>query len=97
MCLAASRAIAGTIRDGTVSPDRILPSPLDVNLHANVAEAVAQAAIEEGLARIRLTLGEVAARTLHLRKLVETRQRELAHLSIRVAGTPNLTSADRSR
>jgi malate dehydrogenase (oxaloacetate-decarboxylating) len=64
MCLAASRAIAGTIRDGTVSPDRILPSPLDVNLHANVAEAVAQAAIEEGLARIRLTLGEVACRAL---------------------------------
>lgn len=83
MCLAASRAIAGTLADGALGPDRILPSPLDIDLHPNVAEAVAQAAIEDGLARIRLTAGEVAAKTCRLRILVETRQRELAHLQMR--------------
>ena len=92
MCLAAAHAIAGTLTDGALGPDRILPSPLDIDLHPNVAEAVAQAAIEEGLARIRVTVGEVAARTRHFRKLVEARQRELVHLNARQAEQLTLSS-----
>jgi malate dehydrogenase (oxaloacetate-decarboxylating) len=88
MCLAAARAIAGTLAEGALGPNRILPSPLDNDLHPNVAEAVAQAAIEEGLARVRLTAGEIAAKTRHLRKLVEARQRELAHLTADAVRAP---------
>jgi malate dehydrogenase (oxaloacetate-decarboxylating) len=97
VCLAASRAIAGTLAEGALGPDRILPSPLDIDLHPNVAEAVAQAAIVEGLARVRLTGGEVAAKTRHLRKLVETRQRELAHLTANAVEPPTVSNLNLAR
>jgi malate dehydrogenase (oxaloacetate-decarboxylating) len=85
MCLAASRAIAGSLPEAEIGPDRILPSPLDPDLHPNVAESVAQATKEEGLARIRVDVGEVAAKTHLLRRLVQGRQRELVN-SIAKAG-----------
>jgi malate dehydrogenase (oxaloacetate-decarboxylating) len=88
MCLAASHAIAGTLPDAALGPDLILPSPLDTDLHPNVAEAVAQAAKDEGLARVRLGVGEVAAKTQLLRKLVEARQRELVNLIANAADRP---------
>jgi malate dehydrogenase (oxaloacetate-decarboxylating) len=97
MCLAASHAIAGTLPNAAIGPDRILPSPLDTDLHPNVAEAVAQAAMEEGRARVRLNVGEVAAKTRHLRKLVETRQRELVHLMASAVEPPALSSLNLAR
>jgi malate dehydrogenase (oxaloacetate-decarboxylating) len=97
MCLAASRAIAGTLAEMALGPNRILPSPLDIDLHPNVAEAVAQAAIGEGLARVRLTGGDVATKTRHLRELVETRQRELAHLSANAVELSTVSKLNQAR
>jgi malate dehydrogenase (oxaloacetate-decarboxylating) len=86
MCLAASRAIAATVPQRQLTPERILPSPLDEDLHPNVAEAVATTAVVEGFARAALTSGSVAAHTRRLRDLVKVRQRELA--SIIAAAAP---------
>lgn len=80
MCLVAARAIAGSVPARLLGPDRILPSPLDDDLYPTVAEAVAQAAVEGGLARTLPAPGVVAANTRRLRSLVAARQRELAIL-----------------
>lgn len=78
MCMAAARAIAATVPERERSPDRILPSPLDPNLHPDVAEAVAMEAVNEGLARVAVVPGASAAKTRRLCDLVALRQRELA-------------------
>lgn len=83
MCLAASRAIAATIPEAQLSPQKILPSPLDEDLHPRVAEAVAATSTAEGLARAEFVPGAVAANTRHLRHLVALRQRELASIANR--------------
>lgn len=77
MCLAASRAIAAEISDAQLAPDLILPSPLSATLYPNVAEAVAREAVKQGLARVDPGVGTVAAKTAHLRRLVQQRQRSL--------------------
>lgn len=71
MCLAASRALAALAGDDV---ENILPSPLDTNSHASVAEAVAMEAVREGLARTRVEPGEVRKKTIGLCKLVSERQ-----------------------
>jgi len=81
MCAAAARAIAGLVPDADLGPTGILPSPLDDALYPLVAEAVAQAAVAEGLARVVPAPGAVAAHTAHRRRLVALRQAELATLS----------------
>ncbi len=86
MCLAAARAIAATVPEKDLSRERILPSPLDIDVHANVAEAVAMQAAAEGLARVSVVAGATASNARHLRQLVAMRQRELA--SIVAAGVP---------
>jgi len=86
MCLAAARAIAETVPERDLSRERILPSPLDINVHANVAEAVAMQAATEGLARVKVVAGATASKARHLRQLVAMRQRELA--LIVAAGLP---------
>ena len=50
MLLAAARAIAESAPKG-----EIVPSPLDLGLHKNVARAVARVAVEKGLNRDDLT------------------------------------------
>jgi malate dehydrogenase (oxaloacetate-decarboxylating) len=50
MKAAAARAIAALVGDD-LRPDHILPPPLDLRVGAVVAEAVARAAVEEGVAR----------------------------------------------
>jgi malate dehydrogenase (oxaloacetate-decarboxylating) len=80
MCLAASRAISATVPEKELSHQRILPSPLDMDVHANVAEAVAMQAVAEGLARVPIAAGATAAKARHLRQLVALRQRELASI-----------------
>ncbi|QEX19069.1 NAD-dependent malic enzyme 4 [Hypericibacter terrae] len=77
MCLAASRAIAAEVPDAELAPDLILPSPLSATLYPNVAEAVAREAVKQGLARVDPGVGAVAAKTAHLRRLVQERQRSL--------------------
>ncbi len=61
MCLAAAEAIAAAVQ--AIAAERILPSPLDLSVHATVAEATAQAAIAEGLARRLPLAGAVAGLT----------------------------------
>jgi len=80
MCAAAARAIAGLVPEGDLGPTSILPSPLDDALYPVVAEAVAQAAVAEGLARVVPAPGAVAAHTAHRRRLVARRQAELRAL-----------------
>ena len=50
MKLAAARAIAGIVTDER-SPEHIIPSVFDARVVPAVAEAVGQAAVDEGLAR----------------------------------------------
>ncbi|MGB4680673.1 malic enzyme-like NAD(P)-binding protein, partial [Methanothrix sp.] len=57
MKMAASRAIAGLVEDRT--PQCIIPSPFDMRVVPAVAEAVARAAIESGVARMPLDPAEV--------------------------------------
>ncbi|MBR4345234.1 MAG: NADP-dependent malic enzyme [Lachnospiraceae bacterium] len=51
MKIAAAKAIAGYIPDDQLSAENIIPSALDRNVAKAVAEAVAKAAIETGVAR----------------------------------------------
>jgi len=60
MKMAASRAIAGLVENPT--PQCIIPSPFDVRVVPAVAEAVARAAIESGVARMPLDPAEVRRR-----------------------------------
>ena len=60
MKVAASRAIAGLVEN--VSEECIIPSPLDRRVVPAVAEAVARAAIETGVARVPLDPAEVGRR-----------------------------------
>lgn len=48
----ASYAIAGIISDGELSEDYIIPSPLDKRVAPAIAKAVAEAAEEDGIARL---------------------------------------------
>lgn len=52
MKIAAAKAIAGFVTDDKLCADYIIPSALDRNVAAAVAEAVAQAAKDTGVARI---------------------------------------------
>lgn len=78
MCLAAARRIADLVDPNSLAADHLLPSPLDDDLYPEVSDAVGQAAIKEGLARIILPIGSIAENTRHLRKLVALRLAELS-------------------
>ncbi len=52
MKMAAARAIAGLVSDEELCPDYIMPPSFNLTAHAKVAEAVKQAAIDSGVARI---------------------------------------------
>ncbi len=52
MKIAAAKAIAGYIPDSELTPDHIIPSALDRSVARAVADAVANAARESGVARI---------------------------------------------
>jgi len=69
MCLAGARAIASHPR----LEHALLPSPLDLTLHAGVAEAVGREAIRLDIARRFPEVGEIAEKTLLLAKLVNSR------------------------
>jgi len=61
MKIAAAEAIASLVE--AVSEERIIPSPLDRSVVPRVAEAVAKAALESGIARLDVNPAEVARRT----------------------------------
>ena len=67
MCLAASTALAGR---GGQDTDNILPSSIDAEPHATVAEAVATEAAREGLARSQVRPGNVDKQKLTLNRII---------------------------
>jgi len=52
--IAAAYAIANSIKESDLSPIRILPSALTAEIPANVARAVAIAAMQTGVARVNV-------------------------------------------
>ncbi|NLB53040.1 MAG: NAD-dependent malic enzyme, partial [Syntrophomonadaceae bacterium] len=52
MMIAAARAIAGLVSSEELAADYVIPSPFDPRVAKAVAEAVAKAARETGVARI---------------------------------------------
>ena len=70
MAIAASRAIAGYIKDEDLSADNIMPTMADWELVPTVAAAVAEQAQKDGVARKNLTSKEVFARAKHDIELV---------------------------
>ncbi len=75
MKVAAAEAIAHFIPDDKLEPGYIIPHAMNFKVPPAVAAAVARAAVEEGVARIKVSPSEVAAQTLeylyegHLRHL----------------------------
>jgi malate dehydrogenase (oxaloacetate-decarboxylating) len=52
MKLAAAKAIAACVSDDVLAEDHIVPSVFDVRVAQQVAEAVALAAVQEGVVRL---------------------------------------------
>ncbi|NTU60451.1 MAG: NADP-dependent malic enzyme, partial [Deltaproteobacteria bacterium] len=62
MKLAAARAIAGSVPEESLSPEKIIPAAMDFSVPPRVAEAVARAAQESGVARVAMDPVEVGRR-----------------------------------
>ncbi|MED4224134.1 NADP-dependent malic enzyme [Neobacillus cucumis] len=65
---AAVYAIAGLISNEDLNPDYIIPDPFDPLVAAHVAEAVAKAAIETGVAQKNVKTAEIKSRLLKLKR-----------------------------
>ena len=65
---AAVYAIAGLISDEDLNPDYIIPDPFDPLVAAHVAEAVAKAAIETGVAKKNVKTEDIKSRLLELKR-----------------------------
>ncbi|RME43707.1 MAG: NADP-dependent malic enzyme [Chloroflexi bacterium] len=63
MKIAAAHAIANFIRDDELERDYIIPAGMDFRVPPAVAAAVAQAAMDSGVARIKVNPDDVAERT----------------------------------
>ena len=59
MCIAAAKELAACAPDGGMNPDKILPTMDMWEVFPRVATATALKAIEEGVARIKLTRDEI--------------------------------------
>jgi len=68
MKIAAAHAIADLITPEELSPDYVIPSPFDPRVAPSVAAAVAKAAMETGVARLRVSPEAVAVKTEQLTK-----------------------------
>jgi malate dehydrogenase (oxaloacetate-decarboxylating) len=66
MKVAAVNAIAGLINESELSSDYVIPGPFDPRVAPEVAAAVAKAAMETGVARIKVDPEEVKERTKRL-------------------------------
>ncbi|AEC52765.1 malate oxidoreductase [Pyrococcus sp. NA2] len=69
MIIEAAKAIASVVED--VSEENIIPSPLNPLVYAKEARAVAEEAIREGVARIKVKGEEIEENTLKLIKFYE--------------------------
>ncbi|RJQ06487.1 MAG: NAD-dependent malic enzyme [Bacillota bacterium] len=66
MKVAATYAVAALISDDELSPDYVIPKPFDRRVAPAVAKAVADQAVKEGLARVKVDPDEVARRCVEL-------------------------------
>ncbi|MCM3568305.1 NADP-dependent malic enzyme [Neobacillus mesonae] len=66
MKIAAVKAIANLIKDNELSADYVIPAPFDPRVAPNVAAAVAKAAMETGVARIKVDPEDVREKTKRL-------------------------------
>jgi malate dehydrogenase (oxaloacetate-decarboxylating) len=66
MKVAAVEAIANLIRDDELSADYVIPGPFDTRVAPEVAAAVARAAMETGVARLKVDPEEVKEKTKRL-------------------------------
>jgi malate dehydrogenase (oxaloacetate-decarboxylating) len=66
MKMAAVEAIAGLIDESELHPDYVIPAPFDPRIAPAVAAAVAKAAMETGVARIKVNPEDVAEKTRRL-------------------------------
>ncbi|MFC3883218.1 NADP-dependent malic enzyme [Bacillus songklensis] len=66
MKMAAVEAIAGLIDENKLHPDYVIPAPFDPRIAPAVAAAVAKAAMETGVARIKVNPEDVAEKTRRL-------------------------------
>ena len=62
MKIAAARAIAGCVSEDELRPSFVIPSALDARVGLAVGAAVAEAAVRDGVARVRSTGGGVTLR-----------------------------------
>ncbi|NMD70738.1 NAD-dependent malic enzyme [Bacillus sp. DNRA2] len=66
MKVAAVEAIASLVSEEELSADYVIPGPFDPRVAPAVASAVAKAAMETGVARIKVDLEEIKAKTKRL-------------------------------
>ena len=66
MKLAAAKAIAELVTDDKLSPHNVIPGALDLRVPPRVAAAVAKAAIETGIARVKIEPEAVESRCREL-------------------------------
>jgi malate dehydrogenase (oxaloacetate-decarboxylating) len=66
MKVAAAHAIANLVEDHELRPDYIIPKPFDPRVAPAVAAAVAKAAMDGGVARVKVRPEDVAERTRQL-------------------------------
>lgn len=66
MKIAAVQAIANLVAESELSPDYVIPAPFDPRVAPAVAAAVAKAAMETGVARIKVDPEQVAEKTRKL-------------------------------
>lgn len=69
MKVAAVEAIAGLVNDDELNADYVIPGPFDPRVAPAVAAAVARAAMETGVARIKVDLEEIVEKTKRLAKI----------------------------
>ncbi|WP_066050408.1 NAD(P)-dependent malic enzyme [Robertmurraya korlensis] len=66
MKVAAVEAIASLVSGDELSADYVIPAPFDPRVAPEVAAAVAKAAMETGVARLKVDPSEIKARTIEL-------------------------------
>lgn len=66
MKVAAVEAIAGLIHEEELNADYVIPGPFDARVAPAVAAAVAKAAMETGVARLKVDPNEIKERTMKL-------------------------------
>ena len=66
MKVAAVRAIAGLIKESELNENYVIPAPFDERVAPEVAAAVAKAAMETGVARIKVDPEEIKEKTRKL-------------------------------